>query len=149
MESKFQRRYIDHGFGFPVLLSGVELVKVRGQWTPRVNYNTLRAEVLWRLAGLNGRLTGNQVRFIRRHHVMTLQQFGNRFGVSHPAVIKWERRGDDPTGMSWSTEKDIRLFIGHHLEEPAEQFKSLYIQLEAAAPDRAGKVSLEFEPLAA
>ena len=42
---------------------------------------------------------------------MTLQAFAARFGVSHVAVLKWEQRGNKPTGMTWSAEKDIRLFI--------------------------------------
>ena len=49
-----------------------------------------------------------------RHHgktvQMTLQDFAARFGVTHPSVMKWEKQADEPTRMSWSTEKDLRLF---------------------------------------
>lgn len=149
METKVQKRYIDQGFGFPVMLLGWEFVKVRGQWIPKVDYNLLAHEVLRALAECPGRLTGNQVRFVRLQFEMTLKQFASRFDVSHPAVIKWEKAGDEPTPMSWTTEKDLRLFIRQQLEEPAKDFLRLYVQLSEVAPTKPAKVSLEYDKLAA
>jgi hypothetical protein len=59
---------------------------------------------------------------------MTLKEFADRFGVKHPAVVKWERSGDAPTRMAWSTEKDIRLFVYQKLGK-AEELASLYESL--------------------
>ena len=41
METKVQKRFVDTGFGFPIRLINVPMVKVRGVWTPKINYNEL------------------------------------------------------------------------------------------------------------
>ena len=41
MEIKIQKRLIDTGFGFPIRLINVPMVKVRGVWTPKINYDEL------------------------------------------------------------------------------------------------------------
>jgi hypothetical protein len=108
---KVQKEFLDDGFGFPLRLFNVPMRKVRGVWTPDLDYNNLTAEVLKALAHKPFRLTGNEVRFIRLHTEMTLTAFGKRFGVSHANVKKWEACGDQATHMQWTTEKDIRMFI--------------------------------------
>ncbi len=55
------------------------------------------------------RLTGSEVKFIRSHFEMTLQDFAKRFDVTHVAVLKWEKSKNNATVMNWETEKDIRL----------------------------------------
>lgn len=110
-ESKIQYEFIDTGFGFPVHLYNVPMIKVRGIWTPKINYLKLSEFVLKSLVLKKSRLTGNEIRFIRTKFEMTLEKFAKRFDVSHPAVIKWENKKDRPTNMDWSTEKDIRLFV--------------------------------------
>ena len=125
------------------------MVQVRGKWTPAINYTHLARAVLQQLAGLDGRLTGHQVRFIRLHFEMTLQAFAARFGVSHVAVLKWEQRANKPTGMAWSTEKDIRLFIHQQLSGPSRAFVQLYEQLAHVTPSRPSRITLHAEKLAA
>jgi len=149
MTTKIIAKYIDRGFGFPVILEQVPMVQVRGKWTPAINYNHLARAVLRQLAGLDGRLTGHQVRFIRLHFDMTLQAFAARFGVSHVAVLKWEQRENKPTGMTWSTEKDIRLFIYQHLSGQPREFLQLYQQLVHVTAARPSRVTLHAEKLAA
>lgn len=143
MESKIQDTYVDRGFGFPVRLLNVPMIKVRGAWVPDLDLNDFTKGVLLALANLDGRLTGNQVRFIRLHFEMTLEQFGKRFGdVTHAAVKKWENAGDKPTGMGWSNEKDIRLFLIMEISEAPTQVCLLYKQLEQVAPKRSARVEL-------
>ena len=149
MEKKTVAHYTDRGFGFPIILQNAVLTKVRGQWTPQLNYNELAVAVLRKLVELNGRLTGNQVRFIRTHFELTLQRFAARFGVSHPAVMKWEKASDNPTGMAWSTEKDLRLFVVKTLESSASEFLVLYRQLETVAEPKAGRLTVDAGKLAA
>ena len=108
---KRQGRFLYNGFGFPVLLLDVPMVQVRGDWTPDVDYNQLARRLLLALAGSPVRLIGNEIRFIRHSLSMTLEQFAQRFGVTHPAVIKWEQTGNRSTSMTWAVEKDIRLEI--------------------------------------
>ena len=149
MEKKHRAQYIDHGFGFPIVLLDVNLVRVRGQWTPNLDYNELARRVLLELAQLQGRLSGDQVKFIRQHFELTLEKFAHRFDVTHPAVLKWEKAAEKPTGMSWSIEKDIRLFITRELGGSGKALLNLYKALESATPSRTVRVRLEAEPLAA
>jgi hypothetical protein len=149
MEKKIVAELKDKGFGFTIVLENVPMLKVRGEWTPYINYNNLARSVLACLVELDGRLTGNQIKFIRQHFELTLQTFASRFGLSHPGVLKWEKSGDKPTGMTWSTEKDIRLFVQKELEGSAKSFLALYSQLETVVPEKSGKVRVDVEKLAA
>lgn len=139
----------ERGYGFPVVLENVPLVKVRGVWTPYINYNNLAKEVLRSLADLPVRLTGNQIKFIRQYFEFTLQVFAVRFGVSHPAVLKWERRGDRVTGMGWGTEKDIRLFVKKEIEDNAKDFLALYARLQTVASTKVNSLRLDAKRVAA
>src|SRR5262245_25565575 len=130
MEKKTQKTFIDHGFGFPIVLENVPMVKTRGVWTPHVDYNELGRVVLHALAFKPGRLTGHEIRFVRQQLEMTLQAFAKRFCVTHVAVMKWERAKAKSTVMSWTTEKDIRLFILSKLEKDHKEIASLYLGLE-------------------
>jgi DNA-binding XRE family transcriptional regulator len=130
METKIQKEFVDHGFGFPVILRDVTMIKVRGEWTPKVDYNRLSLCVLLALVEKPARLTGSEIRFIRHHFEMTLQAFAKRFDVSHVAVMKWEKTKNRPTAMNWSTEKDIRLHVLSKLAVKPAEFSSHYRDLE-------------------
>ena len=130
MEQKIKRSHIDLGSGFPVKLLNVPMTKVRGEWTPAINYNLLAKVVLKELCEKDSKLTGSEVHFIRQHFEMTLQQFAKRFGVTHPAVLKWETIKNKSTGMNWATEKDIRLFVLLKLSSKSSEIVDLYNFLE-------------------
>ncbi len=149
METKIVARYIDRGFGFPVVLEQVPLVHVRGKWTPNINYLNLALAVLQQLAALPGRLTGHQVRFIRQHFALSVPEFARRFGVPQLTVLDWEKRGEKSTGMLWSTEKDLRLFVNRQLSGQPQEFLQLYEQLVHVAASRASRVTLNAEKIAA
>jgi hypothetical protein len=150
MSTKIKRSHIDLGFGFPVKLLNVPMVKVRGGWTPSINYNLLVEVVLRELCEKDSRLTGSEVRFIRQHFDMTLQQFAKRFGVTHPAVMKWEKMSDKPTGINWATEKDIRLFALSRLSSKSSDIVELYRFLEDVMDsDRSTEVEVDVRKLAA
>lgn len=136
-------QFVYEGFGFPAVLVDVPVIRVRGAWTPDVDLNGLARDLLQALARVRARLTGNQVRFIRHSFKMTLERFAGRFGVTHPAVIKWERAGNSPTPMSWAIEKDIRLEIIRSLSpvRPA-QFVQLYGALANRPAGRFERVRL-------
>ncbi|MBI4566686.1 MAG: hypothetical protein HY716_18570 [Planctomycetes bacterium] len=144
LDRKRQEMLVYEGFGFPVVLVHVPMVRVRGAWTPDVDYNKLTNRLLKALARKPARLTGNEVRFIRHSVSMTLEQFARRFGVTHPAVIKWERAGNRPTVMAWAVEKDIRLEILRSRSdlEPKE-FMSAYADLRDEAAARPERIRLE------
>lgn len=126
--------YEDRGFGFPVLLRKVAIATIDGEDVPLIDYDVLEQALIEYLPHIETRLTGNHVRFIRQHFQMTLRAFGERFGVAHPCVIKWEKKGDKATGMAWSTEKDMRLFVLFKLGKPAKRFAGLYEDLAEKRP---------------
>jgi hypothetical protein len=144
MQTKKQKRFVYKGLGFPVLLLNVEMGKVRGVWTPLVNYNKLQRDVAKALASKPARLTGSEIHFIRSYFNMTLAEFGARFSVSHPAVKKWEQSAGQATAMKWSVEKDIRLFILDRLAVNATAIGKLYRELgnEAKGPSKPIKLDL-------
>lgn len=148
-EQKIQKSFVDTGLGFPVRLLNVPMIKIRGRWTPNIDYGRLTDAVLRALCAKPVRLTGNEVRFIRLHFEMTLQEFAARFAVSHAAVIKWEKSKDDSTGMNWASEKDLRLFILSKLSARAEALAQLYQELECSKAERKQTLQLDAENIAA
>ena len=130
MKSKIIKEYIDMGCGFPVILEGAKLIQVLGHWALKIKYNQLEKEVLRRLINYNYRLTGNQVRFIRLYFNLNLKDFGKRLGVSHVAVLKWEKTKNAETGMAWCIEKDIRLYAQTQLSKQAKELARTYQLLE-------------------
>ena len=133
MLAKIQKRFVDEGFGFPVVLRNVPMAKVRGVWTPKIDYNEMAKVIVIALSHKPSRLSGAEVKFIRQFFKMTLTQFGDRFSVSHAGVIKWEAAEAEPTMMKWATEKDIRLFVADSLKEKPAKFATLYRELEKEA----------------
>jgi hypothetical protein len=149
MKTKIQKEFIDTGFGFPIRLVNVPMVKVRGKWTPKISYNELALEVLRALAHKESRLTGNEIKFIRTHFEMTLQEFAKRFCVSHVGVMKWEKTLNQPTAMNWSAEKDIRLFVLTRLAAKAQELASLYDDLQALPEGKSEPIHLDAKKIAA
>ena len=149
MEQKIQKRYIDYGLGFPVVLLNAPMVKVRGQWALHVNYKDYQKATLHLLAHKPARLTGNEVKFVRTFFEMTVRAFAERFSVKHPAVLKWESKGDVSTQMTWSTEKDIRLFILDELQDKASDLHALYRFLKGVVKDSKKPIVLNRDEIAA
>jgi len=149
MQTRIQKEFVDTGFGFPIRLMNVPMVKVRGAWTPKLNYNELALAVLRALSQKAARLTGSEVRFIRNHLELTLQEFAGRFCVTHVAVMKWERAKSHPTAMAWATEKDIRLFILSKLTARSDEWVELYARLERLPEGKAAPIQLNARQVAA
>ena len=149
MERKIQRVFMDRGFGFSVKLLNTPMIKVRGKWTPEINYNRLAKLVLEELCYKDSKLTGNEMKFIRQYFEMTLQSFAKRFYVTHAGVIKWEKAKTKATGMAWTTEKDIRLFVLSNLGATAKEIAELYAKLEGHPSNVSKEVALDIEKIAA
>ncbi len=148
MERKFKKVFVDEGFGFKVRLHNVPMVKVRGTWTPEINYNEFGKVVLLALCHKPARLTGAEVHFIRQQLGMTLQAFAERFCVTHVAVIKWEKTDNKPTPMAWTTEKDLRLFVLSKFAPKAAEIAELYAQLEKERNSAASAVDVDAKKVA-
>ncbi len=149
METKILKEFIDTGFGFPIRLVNVPMIKARGAWTPKLNYNELALVVLRALAHKGTRLTGNEIKFIRTHFEMTLQEFSKRFCVTHVAVMKWEKTKSQQTAMNWTTEKDIRLFLLTRLAAKAQELANLYDDLQVLPAGKPEPIHLDAKKIAA
>jgi len=141
---KILEKYIDYGYGFPVVIKNAPMIKVRGVWTLNVNHKILKGKVLAYLATHKGRLTGSHIKFIRLYLEMTLVQFAQFLGVSHPAVLKWEKTLNKPTGMAWSTEKDIRLLAFSKVSKSGKEFLNLYQNLEIGQLEEDAELSVNW-----
>jgi len=149
METKIQNEFVDSGFGFPVRLKNVPMIKIRGVWTPKINYNELAQALLHLLAFKSSRLTGAEIKFIRTHFEMTLQEFSKRFCVTHVAVLKWEKAKKQQTVMGWSIEKDIRLFVLSKLHVKSVLIAQLYTKLESKPSQKSAPLNLDVGEMAA
>lgn len=116
METKKVKRFIYKGLGFPIVLLDIFLVKKRGVWTPALDYNKLQKSVLLALAHKPSALTGNEIHFIRTYFEMTLENLGKQFGMTHAAVLNWEKMNDKPIEIDLTTELCLRLFVSERVE---------------------------------
>lgn len=149
MKKKIQKKYHDHGFGFPVTILNAPMIQVKGEWVLDINQKELQFQVIEALVLKHGRLSGNEIHFIRLFSEMTLKQFAERFDVTHPAVLKWEKFNNDPTGMNWTTEKDIRLFALKKINPKPKNFIEAYEKLSAVATLDSEIIEIDMKKIAA
>jgi DNA-binding transcriptional regulator YiaG len=99
-----------HGFGFPVLLKGVEY---KGEGAHRyldIPHENLARSLFEILLRKQTPLTGVELRFIRHELDLTQSRFAKLVHAkSHSNVLGWERRGDAPTGLTEPAEMFVRL----------------------------------------
>ena len=123
MERKIKKSFMYEGLGFPIKLMNVPMIKIRGIWTPEINYNLLRKNALFAICNSPYPITGNELSFIRKYFEMTLMDFGKCFGVTHAAVIKWEKTGGNFAKITPSIEACIRLFVMQKIAKDNELLK--------------------------
>jgi len=95
MKKNIVKQFRYEGFGFPIDLLDVPVRNIRGIEVPDINYNILQRIVFEGLSHKPVPLTGNEIRFIRQSLDMTLTEFAKHFGLTHPAIVKWEKAKDD------------------------------------------------------
>lgn len=112
MKTKTEALFLYEGLGFPIELENVEMIHFNDEWLPKIDVQQIAHEAIKKLAIQEGRLTGNQVRFIRSYFSMPLRKFGATVvHESHTAVSKWEKKGNEITNMNENTEMVLRLFM--------------------------------------
>lgn len=109
-QTKILAEFIYEGLGFPVCLQNCPMVKVCGEWVPAIDFPKLQDAMATAVPLKPARLTGAEVRFLRSHFDMTLQELADEFGLTRQAVSKWEKNGQEFTGMALPTERDFRVF---------------------------------------
>jgi len=131
---------LDGSFGFPVVIRNAPKRSYDGRWALDVGLETLNRAVLVELIRSTGPWTGGAVKFVRHWLGATLQEFADRVGVSHPAVIKWQDAGEESTPMSKGNEYLIRAQVAAQLRAEGHITESEFADLVSEAmifePDR-------------
>lgn len=130
MKVKKVKRFTYEGLGFPVVLVNVNLVEKRGVWTPAIDYNKFQKQVLIALSHKTAALTGNEIHFIRTYFDMTLEGFGEQFGLTHVAILNWEKSGDKSAKINPTTELCIRLMILDKLKMNNQVFRDTFREFD-------------------
>ncbi len=98
--------------GFPILLVDPPMVEVRGQHLPDVNLRDLQEAVFHLLVLKPARLTGAEVRFIRKYLRLRQADLARVLNMAnHSVVSQWESREDEPSGMEYNTEVLLRIWM--------------------------------------
>lgn len=90
MQTK-KETFIFNGLGFPVQLIDCPMKKVIGEWVIDINLNALQLFVFEWLIHKPSPLTGKEIRFMRKFMDLTTEDLGKMLGVTHAAVVKWEK----------------------------------------------------------
>jgi DNA-binding transcriptional regulator YiaG len=125
-QDRKRKTFIYRGLGIPVKLINVPMKKAAGEWCIDINMNRLMRLVLEAIIHKPSSLTGDELRYIRKHLQMSMAEFGKIFGVSHVAVLKWE---DEQNRISPSLELCIRLYVLNYLQAKDKDFRALFSEL--------------------
>ncbi len=125
-KQKIEREFVYDGLGFPIVLRNVPMIELRGVWTLDIDLNVLQRAVLLALAHHPMDLTGNQIRYIRTWLGLTKAKFGKLFGMTHPAVVKWEKTADKASKMNLSAQRDLRLLVLDKLLSKDADFRNAF-----------------------
>jgi hypothetical protein len=129
-KTKIIKAFKYKALGFEITIRDAPFTEFQDDWVFEVPPPLIGDTIYKQLAEYPARLTGNHVKFIRKHNRMNTRKFAERLGVTNAAVTKWEKKGDDATGMAWSTEKDIRLMVASQTVKSGDRFRRLYEKLE-------------------
>lgn len=133
--------FVYEGFGFPILLENVPMKKRLGEWTFDIDLEVLEKTILLTLIEKQISLTGNQIRFIRNFLNMSSYEFADILGVTHAAVLHWEK-GEKK--MNAGNQIILRLHILNHLKVTDKKFRKIYQMLN---PKSISKARFETSPL--
>ena len=108
--------------GFPIELIDVPMRKIFGEWILDIDLNDFQLKVLKMLIHKPTALQAGELRFIRKYFEMTTTGFGEVFGVSHAAVIKWEGGQLPAPPMDFY----IRMYVMSRLNAKYADFGKLF-----------------------
>lgn len=102
-------------YGFEVSIADPAYLKVGREMVPSFDEHRLRAAVTHRLVVARGRFTGAHVYFARHSLGFTLAELAAQLGVTHPAVMRWEKLRNEPTRMNRCNEIVLRQLLAESL----------------------------------
>ena len=103
---KKHETFIYEGLGFPVELIDCPMKKILDEWVLDINLAALQRFVFQGLIHKPFPLMGREIRFMRKFLGLSTTELGERLGVSHATVVKWE---NEQTKIGPSQETYIRL----------------------------------------
>ena len=136
--------FIYEDLGFPICLVNCPMKKVFGQWMLDINLAQLQETVLRVLIHKSASLNKDELRFIRKYFEMTTTKFGQFFGVTHAAVLKWESGQVRPQP---TTEILIRLFVLENLSAKSDEFMQLYHEIRPADLLKQRRSNFDIQPV--
>lgn len=143
MNNKIVKKYVYTGFDFPIDLHDVEMVKIAGEFHPKIDVKKLANVAIKAMVTQDNRLTGNQIKFIRSYFSMSLREFAKVVNESHAAVKKWENFLDDQANMDPNIEIMLRLYVYDQIvvknEKKKIEFYNRYVELTKLFSDFSGK----------
>ena len=123
MKDRKKETFIFRGLGFPIKLINAPMRKMVGEWVLDVDFDQLQLAALTCLLEKSALLTGAELKFIRKYLNMSTTEFGKIFGVTHVAVLKWEKG----TRANPATDVCIRLYMYDHLSKTKDKdFRNFY-----------------------
>jgi len=129
----------DHQLGIPVVLMNVPVRHCRcGErevvFSHIARLHRLVANVLIRK---KTRLTGEEVRFLRKYLGLSSADFAHRIGVTQETISRWEN-GHEPIGIV--PDRTLRLMVA--LEKPVQEYSTEV--LDEISPDEPKPAALSF-----
>lgn len=138
MKNKKTANLTYEGLGFPIELIDVPMKKFLGEWVIDIDMNKLQLFVFNGLIHKPFRLTGSEIKFMRKFLELTTTELGKKLGLSHAAIVKWEK---DQTKISPTQEVYIRMFFLECL-----QGKELLKIFDEIKPEQLAKADDEKHP---
>lgn len=125
-KDKKRKTLIYTGLGFPIRLINAPMKKVYGKWAFDFSMGVFQEVVLHILATKPSPLNGPEIRFIIDYFELSYRDFAKLLGVSHAAVVKWEK---EKSKMNPHTEVSLRLYILNCLNVTDKEFRKRYLEL--------------------
>lgn len=131
------KNYEWNGFGFPIIFERLPAVKLRGEWTPDVDWTQYALPVIiYICVGQDVALSGNQVKFLRHHLQMSLREFAKFAGVTHQSVMRWEDKGKAAAQIDGHMEFVLKLKVLKHLHSKASTINQAVNKVEEVGKSR-------------
>jgi len=105
------KKHVIQDFGFKVVLIDPPMRGFEGEKILDVDMQKLSELVMDLLLLSPDRLTGNQVRFIRKKLRITQEQMANDLGRSQPNIAADEAKGDEPAFDQDTTQLAVKLYF--------------------------------------
>jgi DNA-binding transcriptional regulator YiaG len=123
--------------------------EIGGEFVLDIDPRRIDRHVALLIAKQTAPLSGKQLTFVRKFARLSLRAFGEKLGVSHVAVFKWEAMGSKRAGMDLNAERFIRAFLFLGLGFSYEQAGRIIMELNAKNRAKAAAISFGANSLAA